>query len=82
MLSLIFIAFPFKSLLISLLDFSNLESKIKSKSEIRRLIRGTAIKLNDQVITDEKFTIKKELFEEEYFKLSIGKKRHIKIKIN
>ena len=55
---------------------SNMES---SKSEIRRLIKGNAIKLNDQLIVDEKFIIKDELFKKNYFKLSIGKKRHVKI---
>ena len=67
---------------ISIIDLIILSKLEKSKSEIRRLIRGNAIKLNDQVITDEKFTIKKELFKEEYLKLSIGKKRHVKIEIN
>ena len=33
------------------------------------------------MINDDKFIIKKELFEDNYLKLSIGKKRHIKIKL-
>ena len=64
--------------IIDLVIFSKLE---KSKSEIRRLIKGNAIKLNDKVISDEKSLIKKELFNENYLKLSIGKKRHIKIEL-
>ena len=51
----------------------------KSKSEIRRLIKGNAIKLNDKMISDEKFIISDKLFQNNYLKLSIGKKRHIKI---
>ena len=53
-----------------------------SKSEIRRLIKGNAIKINDKIISDEKLTITKKLFNENYLKLSIGKKRHIKIEVD
>ena len=52
-----------------------------SKSEIRRLFKGNAIKINDELIKDEKFIIKNELFNKNYLKLSIGKKRHIKIEL-
>jgi len=65
--------------LINLVILSKLEN---SKSEIRRLIKGNAIKINDKIISDEKLIIKHELFKENYLKLSIGKKRHIKIEIN
>ncbi len=65
--------------IIDLIVLSKLE---KSKSEIRRLIKGNAIKIDNQIISDEKFLIKDELFRENYFKLSIGKKRHVKIKKN
>jgi tyrosyl-tRNA synthetase len=54
----------------------------KSKSEIRRLIKGNAIKLNDQIISDEKLIITNQLFQNNYLKLSVGKKRHIKIELN
>ena len=37
-----------------LVVLSNLEN---SKSEIRRLIKGNAVKLNDQIISDEKLII-------------------------
>ncbi len=53
-----------------------------SKSEIRRLIKGHAIKINNLSITDEKMIIKRKLFKENFLKLSIGKKRHLKIEIN
>jgi tyrosyl-tRNA synthetase len=52
-----------------------------SKSEIRRLVKGNAVKINDKIISDEKLIIKNELFYDNYLKLSIGKKRHIKIEI-
>ena len=41
-----------------------------------------AIKINDAVVPDEKFIINQELFTENYLKLSIGKKRHIKIELS
>ena len=68
-----------KLTLIELVVLSRLE---KSKSEIRRLIKGNAIKLNDKVISDEKLIITLELFQNDYLKLSIGKKRHIKVELD
>ena len=65
--------------IIDLIYLSKLES---SKSEIRRLLKGNAIKINDNTVSEEKFVISRDLFKENYLKLSIGKKRHIKIKIN
>ena len=65
--------------IIDLVVLSKLES---SKSEIRRLIKGNGIKINNQVINDEKFPITEKLFSENFIKLSIGKKRHIKVKLN
>jgi tyrosyl-tRNA synthetase len=67
---------------ISIIDLVILSKLETSKSEIRRLIKGNAIKLNDNIISNEKLIIKKEIFNENYIKLSIGKKRHIKIEIN
>ena len=62
--------------IVELVIHSSLET---SKSEIRRLIKGNAIKINNEIIKDEKFIIEYELFNKNYLKLSIGKKRHIKI---
>ena len=64
--------------IIDLIILSKLES---SKSEIRRLIKGSAIKINNQVISDEKLTITKNLFQTNLIKLSLGKKRHIKVEL-
>jgi len=65
--------------IIDLILLSKLE---KSKSEIRRLIKGNAVKINDKVISDEKLIITNEIFNEKYLKLSIGKKRHLKIELD
>ena len=54
----------------------------KSKSEVRRLIKGKAVKINNQIIEDEKFLITDEIFKDNYIKLSIGKKRHIRIQLS
>ena len=67
---------------ITIIDLIILSKLEKSKSEIRRLIKGNAIKLNDKIISDEKLIITIELFHNDYLKLSIGKKRHIKIELN
>ena len=67
---------------INIIDLVILSKLENSKSEIRRLIKGSAIKINDKVISDEKLIIQNELFEKKYLKLSIGKKRHIKIEID
>jgi len=68
-----------KMTLIDLIILSKLES---SKSEIRRLIKGNGVRINNQVITDEKLIVTKDLFQNNLTKLSLGKKRHIKVKLN
>jgi len=65
----------------SIVDLIILSKLENSKSEIRRLFKGNAIKINDELINDEKLIIKNELFNKNYLKLSIGKKRHIKIEL-
>ena len=67
---------------INIIDLVVLSKLENSKSEIRRLIKGNGIKINNQVINDEKFSITKGLFSENFIKLSIGKKRHVKVKLN
>ena len=65
--------------IIDLVILSRLEN---SRSEIRRLIKGNAIKLNNKIVSDEKFLIDRKLFNKDYLKLSIRKKRHLKIELN
>ena len=67
-----------KMTLISLIILSNLES---SKSEIRRLIKGNGVRINNQIVTDEKLIIEKNMFKNNLIKLSLGKKRHIKVEL-
>ena len=66
--------------IVDLIVISNLE---KSKSEIRRIIKGNGIKIDDMVIENDKILVDKKLFREKnYIKLSLGKKKHIKIEIS
>ena len=63
--------------IVELIAFVN---KDNSKSEIRRLIKSNAIKIDNKNIDDEKYIIDKNLFSGKGFiKLSIGKKKHFKI---
>ena len=66
---------------INIIDLIILSNAENSKSEIRRLIKGKAIKINDAIVFDEKFIINQDLFKDNYLKLSIGKKRHIKVEL-
>jgi tyrosyl-tRNA synthetase len=63
--------------IVELISFVN---KNISKSEIRRLVKSNAIKIDNQNINDEKYIIDLNLFKNKGFvKLSIGKKKHFKI---
>ena len=73
------VIFQKKITIIDLVILSKFES---SRSEIRRLIKGNAVKLNNKTINSDNFLIENSMFNENYLKLSIGKKRHIKIEIN
>ncbi len=64
--------------IIDLIVLSKLES---SKSEIRRLIKGNGVKINNKTVNDEKLIVSKNFFQENKIKLSLGKKRHIKVKL-
>ena len=66
--------------IINLILLSKLES---SKSEIRRIIKSNGVKINNATINDDKFLIKNNLFDEEKtLRLSLGKKRHVKVELN
>jgi len=51
-----------------------------SKSEIRRMIKSNGIKIDNQLVNNEKLIVDEKLFlEKGFIKLSIGKKKHYKI---
>ena len=66
---------------INILDLIILSKLESSKSEIRRLVKGKAVKINNEIILDEKQTISEDFFHDNFLKLSLGKKRHIKIEL-
>ncbi|MES2214753.1 MAG: hypothetical protein V4485_01865, partial [Pseudomonadota bacterium] len=52
------------------------------KSEAKKLIRGNGAKINDEKVVDENLLITtSHLINNEYIKLSAGKKRHILVRI-
>jgi tyrosyl-tRNA synthetase len=65
--------------IIDLVVLSKLES---SRSEVRMLIKGSGIRINNQIILDEKLIVTKNLFQDNLIKLSLGKKKHIKVQLN
>ena len=68
---------------INVVDFLNNTKILNSKSEIRRAINEKGIKINDIVLTNEKKIINiSDFVENNYIKVSHGKKKHFKIKIN
>ena len=67
---------------INIIDLIILSKFENSKSEVRRLIKGNAIKIDDKIIKDEKLIIKKQSLNKKFLKLSVGKKRHLKIELN
>ena len=67
---------------LSIIDLIILSELETSRSEIRRLIKGNAIKINNKLINDDKFIINHKKLNENFLKLSIGKKRHLKIEFN
>ena len=66
---------------IDIIDLVILSKLEKSKSEVRRLIKGGAVKINNKIISDDKIKIDQTFFSDNYLKLSLGKKRHIKIEL-
>ncbi|MFP3026902.1 MAG: tyrosine--tRNA ligase, partial [Wolbachia sp.] len=49
----------------------------------KRLIQGNGCKVNDNIITDVNYIINSESFKgQPFIKLSVGKKRHIKVMVD
>ncbi len=68
---------------LTIIDLIMLSKMENSKSEIRRLIKSKGIKINNETVNNEKFLVQKKLFNKDNFlKLSIGKKKHLKIKLS
>ena len=66
---------------VNILDLIANNKILSSKSEARRAIVNKGLKMNDEVIKDEKKILRLKDFEKGNLKLSYGKKRHYIIKI-
>jgi len=64
-----------------ILDLLVNDKIFKSKGEARRAINEKGIKINDQVLDDEKKIISSSDFNDDILKISHGKKRHFLVKI-
>ncbi len=55
---------------------------VNSKSEVRRILKNNGIKLNDKIVSDEKKIVNiDDLSNNNYLKISVGKKIHFKITV-
>ena len=64
-----------------ILDFLSNNNIVSSKSEARRIIMNNGLKINNQLIKDEKKIIQATDFKVKIAKISLGKKKHYQIKI-
>ena len=68
---------------INIIDLVTASNLSNSKSEVRRMIKNKGIRVNNEIIENDKFNISLNNFSQENFlKLSHGKKNHVIIKIN
>ncbi|MFT6084364.1 MAG: tyrosyl-tRNA synthetase [Dasania sp.] len=63
------------------LDLCVLTGLVATKSEVRRLIKGGGIKINDKAVNDDTLQVTINDFNDGILKLSVGKKKHHLIKI-
>ena len=67
---------------LNILDLVLLTKLANSRGEIRRMIKNNGLKINNEIVTDEKITINKNNFDEKNnMKVSHGKKQHVIVKI-
>ena len=66
----------------NVLDLVLLTTLANSKGEIRRMIKNNGLKINNEVVTDEKKIIDQNYFDQDNnMKVSHGKKQHVIVKI-
>ena len=67
---------------INIIDLVIASSLFNSKSEVRRMIKNKGIKINNEAVKDDRFNVSLNNFNQENFlKLSHGKKKHVIFKI-
>jgi len=67
---------------INIIDFIHTTKILNSKSEVRRAVNERGIKINNAVVTDDKKIIDLGDLDNGFIKVSHGKKKHYKIKLN
>ena len=66
----------------NVLDLVLLTTLANSKGEIRRMIKNNGLKINNEIVTDEKKIINQNNFDQDNnMKVSHGKKQHVIVKI-
>ena len=81
-LPVIFVKETFLKSGINIIDFISHTKILNSKSEIRRAINEKGIKINDTAVADDKKIIDMNDLDSDFIKVSYGKKKHYKIKLN
>jgi len=67
---------------INILDLIFENELSSSKSEARRILKNRGIRINDKIVIDDKTIVNLEIFSgSNYIKLSVGKKKHLKITV-
>ena len=67
---------------VNIIDLIFQNKLVQSKSEARRILKNNGIRINDSIISDEKKIIKmNDVSKDNFIKLSIGKKNHLKVKV-
>ena len=67
---------------VNIIDLIFQNGLVQSKSEARRILKNNGIRINDNIISDEKKIINiKDVSKDNFIKLSIGKKNHLKVKV-
>ena len=67
---------------VNIIDLIFQNELVQSKSEARRILKNNGIRINDKIINDEKKIINMEnVSKDNFIKLSIGKKNHLKVKV-
>ena len=68
---------------LNIIDLVVLSKLLVSKSEVRRTIKNRGIKINNEIIEDQNLQILfKDFKNQSFLKLSLGKKKHVIIKID
>ena len=67
---------------VNIIDLIYQNELVQSKSEARRILKNNGIRINDSIISDEKKIINmNDVSKDNFIKLSIGKKNHLKVKV-